>query len=300
MKSNNQLFLLSAIFMGCMSINLHVLADDTEGVLEIHMQNIPSGDFIMGSCTDYEPRVIENRKRAFMGEATKGDACQPSVEAEEDEGLLRRVSIKAFQMSTTEITLGTYKKFIAATNYRTLLTDYFIKSNSFGDDAPVVEVSWRDANAFIGWLNQVAGTGWRLPTESEWEYACLSGKDTKFCGGNIIDHVAWNLNNSKGHQQNVATKSANNFGLYDMSGNVWEWVQDCYHAKYNTDNGTAPVDGSAWIAEDDDAEDCERVLRGGSWGGPNASHRSKNRHAASQELSTRYYGFRVARDLPEK
>lgn len=111
-----------------------------------------------------------------------------------------------------------------------------------GDDLPVEQVSWNDCQVFIGRLNELTGKSYRLPTEFEWEYACRGGKYSKeyeYSGSDDIDKVAWYDANSEDKSHPVGQKQPNELGLYDMSGNVWEWCQDLH--------------------------DADRVCRGGSW-----------------------------------
>jgi formylglycine-generating enzyme required for sulfatase activity len=157
-----------------------------------------------------------------------------------------------------------------------------------GDNCPVENVSWNDAQEFIQKLNVKTGKHYRLPTSAEWEAACRGGKDEEYCGGNDVDAVAWYNSNSGSITHPVAQKKANAFGLYDMSGNVWEWVEDCFHRDYNG----APSDGSAWIAGD-----CKiRVMRGGSLGFEPL--RSGFRSGSTPEARNGDIGFRLARKLP--
>jgi len=100
------------------------------------------------------------------------------------------------------------------------------------------------------------GYSYRLPSEAEWEYACRAGTTGDYAGD--LDSMGWYDKNSGGKTHPVGQKQANGFGLYDMHGNVWEWVEDWYHEGYNG----APVDGSAWLSG---GEQKDRVLRGGSW-----------------------------------
>jgi outer membrane protein assembly factor BamD (BamD/ComL family) len=144
-----------------------------------------------------------------------------------------------------------------------------------GDTCPVEQVSWDDAQAFIQKLNTKTGRQYRLPQEAEWEYACYGGNQTEYCGGNDIDSVAWYRSNSGSTTHPVGQKQANAYGLYDMSGNVWEWMSDC------------------------DKGDCAyRVLRGGSW-----NNKPQNDRAAIRIRNVPTYrnynnGFRLARTLP--
>lgn len=163
-----------------------------------------------------------------------------------------------------------------------------------GDECPVEQVSWADAQKFIQKLNAKTGKHYRLPTEAEWEYACRGGNQNEFCGSDQVGSVAWYgaytnpLGNAGKSTHAVATLSANGFGLYDMSGNVWEWVEDNYHANYNG----APPDGSAWMGET-----SRHTLRGGGWNSKAQEVRAAQRGRV--EPSGRgNVGFRVVRVLP--
>lgn len=233
--------------------------------LGLPLTNIPAGHFIMGNSG-------------------------PEVETSETPA--HRVDVPAFQMGTTEVTLGQFKRFIHATQRHDLLTEAFHQDNRFGDHAPVVQVSWDDAQAFIAWLNRVDGGGWRLPSEAEWEYACRAGQSHLHCGSDNVREIAWFDGNSGGHQHPVGTRAPNAWGLHDMSGNVWEWVEDCWHRDY-TD---APTDGSAWTQSCD--EDW-RGLRGGSWYFASWYTRAAIRFISGTPTLRNYFvGFRLARSLP--
>jgi len=125
-----------------------------------------------------------------------------------------------------------------------------------GDDCPVEQVSWTEACDFINRLNNISGTRFRLPTEAEWEYACRSGgKEEIYCGGNDIDSLSWYNGNSEGKTHPVGGKLPNGLGIFDMSGNVWEWVYD-YWGEYP---GTRQQDPVAT------KYNTNSVRRGGSW-----------------------------------
>ena len=257
---------------------LSLAATLAQAAERIEMVDIPTGSFTMGSC-------VQDKKSAFLGEST---CANPDSEASSNETPQHRVSIRAFQMSKTEVTLGQFKAFIKATGRSNLVDDDFIKYNAYGDDAPVVQVSWNDAQDFISWLNDTAGSGWRLPSEAEWEYACRAGSSSRYCGGNDLNAVACYDGNSGQRQHSVGTKKANAFGLYDMSGNVWEWVQDCWHDSYRG----APSDGSAWTSS------CSRAgftLRGGSWDFNSWCSRAALRNYGTPGFRNVIVGFRLAR-----
>ena len=155
------------------------------------------------------------------------------------------VDVPPFQMGKTEVTVSQYKKFLSSIGRegeKKLNDTGFLKHNSVSDDAPVRYIDGQEIDDFIEWLNRVDGPGYRLPTESEWEYACRAGNRTDmYCGGNDIDPIGWHRENSGQKIHPVAKKRPNAFGLYDMSGNAEEWTADCWHQTYEG----APTDGSA-------------------------------------------------------
>ncbi len=135
--------------------------------------------------------------------------------------------------------------------------------NSWGKrDRPVINVNWDDAQVYVRWLSTMTGKEYRLLSEAEWEYAARAGTKTAFYWGDEIDKENANCYRCENEWSKVKTSPVgsfkpNPFGLFDMAGNVWQWVQDCWHEDYNG----APIDGSAWKTGD-----CEkRVVRGGSW-----------------------------------
>ncbi|MDD2913880.1 MAG: formylglycine-generating enzyme family protein [Gallionella sp.] len=201
---------------------------------------------------------------------------------------------QAFAMSKTEVTQGQWKA---------LMGDNPSKFTVCGDNCPVEQVSWEDAQAFIQKLNAKTGKQYRLPSEAEWEYACRAGGHHVYCGSDNLDVVGWYgasvagwddptkraPGNSNMITNPAGRKQANAFGLYDMSGNVWEWVEDNYHDNYNG----APADGSAW-----QGDSTKRVLRGGSWFYGPSYARSTRRLMDAPELHNDSVGFRLARTLP--
>jgi formylglycine-generating enzyme required for sulfatase activity len=203
---------------------------------------------------------------------------------------VHRVTIsRAFALGKTEVTQGQWKA---------IMGNNPSGFNKCGDNCPVEQVSWIDAQSFIKKLSAKTGKQYRLPSEAEWEYACRAGKQQEYCGSDNEDIVAWSNINSNGKTHPVATKQANAWGLYDMSGNVSEWVEDSYHADYND----APIDGSVWLGEwrppGGDLSN-PRVLRNGSW-----LYIPQDTRAASRfYLAPKFHlnldcGFRLARMLP--
>ena len=176
------------------------------------------------------------------------------------------------------------------------------------DDRPVNQVSWYDAIDFCNRLSEREGLtpayrrsgnnvswdaavdGYRLLTEAEWEYACRAGTRTRYSFGENegkLGEYAWYSDNAGGTPRPVGTRQPNPWGLHDMHGNVWEWVQDCWHDNYVG----APADGSAW-----ETDNCQyRVLRGGSFSGWAGFLRSADRFRVGPEYRGVNYGFRCAR-----
>jgi formylglycine-generating enzyme required for sulfatase activity len=220
------------------------------------MVMIPAGSFEMGSPS---------------GESGRSN----------DEGPVHRVSLERFAIGKTEVTQG---------QWGAVMGNNPSQFSSCGDDCPVEKVSWEDAQEFARKLSAKTGKTYRLPSEAQWEYACRAGGRTLYCGSDNLDAVAWHGGNSGGRTHSAGLKQANAFGLVDMSGNVWEWVEDCSHNSYNG----APSDGSAWTNGSCDG----RVLRGGSWSNDPRYARAARRSFSSPGLRDYSLGFRLTRMLP--
>ena len=156
-----------------------------------------------------------------------------------------------------------------------------------GDSCPVENVSWDDVQVFIKKLNAQTAGGYRLPTEAEWEYACRSGgKEQTYCGGNNPKTLAWWYDANSGEKTHpVGQKQANGLGLYDMSGNVWEWTCSAYAENYDGSEQRCSSDANA-----------RRVLRGGSWDDRPGSARAAHRLWDGVAVRDNAYGFRLAQD----
>lgn len=244
-------------------------ASEFTNYLDMKIVEIPSGSFKMG----LPPNTLDVGKNEF-----------PQHE----------VNVLSFPMSTTEVTLGQFKQFIIDAKRMDIVTNDFINANSRSDSAPVVYVSWNDVKDFLKWMNankpaSDQGT-YRLPNEAEWEYACRAGSYDHYCGGRLPSAVSWHVGISGSHQQEVARKEANAFGLYDMSGNAREWVEDCYHDSYKN----APADGSTW---NESCSSNDRVLRGGSWNVDHHKTRATIRYNAPSVSRSKDTGFRVVREI---
>ena len=252
--------------------------------------------------------------------------CVSGRDCEDNEMPVHEVSIaEPFALSKYEVTRGEFGRFVAQADYRPTAersggcyvwdgSEGIEKSsarwNNLGfnqsDTHPVGCVSWDDAVAYVAWLSSETGMRYRLPSEAEWEYAARSGSTAKYHFGNdesqlcrYANHAdrstdfSWrNESCSDGvgeRTAEVGSYQPNSFGLYDMHGNVYEWVQDCLNDSYVG----APSDGSAWTSGD-----CAvRVLRDGSWGDDPGHLRSAYRFGSPSDFRFFISGFRVARTL---
>jgi formylglycine-generating enzyme required for sulfatase activity len=261
---------------------------------------IPAGKFTMGSS-------LSEKSWAVSHGATPGSVS--------DESPQHSVSLRSFALGKYDVTRDEYAVFVRETGYSS--------GDGCGHDGgkwnkqagvswqnpgfnqterdPAVCVSWHDARAYVFWLNgkvrqrgSTSGDGpYRLPSESEWEYAARAGTTTRLWwsddDGGAADY-AWYKANSGGQTHPVGLKPANPFGLYDMAGDVWQWTQDCYVDSY----ANAPTDGSAVEVRDS----CMRVDRGGSWYYPSWLLRPPTRERNPSDYRDLIMGFRLARSIP--
>ena len=199
-----------------------------------------------------------------------------------------QVCIEDFGIGKHEVTFDEYDRFAAATG-RTLPGD-----EEWGrDNRPVINVSWDDAMAYATWMSSQTGMSYRLPTEAEWEHASRGGARTPYPWGSAATHEDANFDGSHGrdlwrHQTApVGSFPANNFGLYDTAGNVWEWTCSPYVREF----------GGAELVCAEDGDHGQRVLRGGGWDSKPEHVRSAYRGRNTREHRKYYIGFRLARDL---
>jgi formylglycine-generating enzyme required for sulfatase activity len=189
---------------------------------------------------------------------------------------IHTVSIKPFLMSKYETTQAVWQKIMQSD-----------PSNFKGANRPVERVSWDMCQTFC------QKTGLQLPSEAQWEYACRAGTTGKWYYGDSesqLGEYAWYDGNSGSQTHDVGGRQPNAFGLYDMSGNVWEWCQDWWHDNYNG----APSDGRVW----DTPTGSDRLFRGGSWYYDPQYCRSAARYYYSPDSSYYDLGFRCLRSLP--
>ncbi|OMH36129.1 SUMF1/EgtB/PvdO family nonheme iron enzyme [Motiliproteus sp. MSK22-1] len=203
---------------------------------------------------------------------------------------IHQVTIRRpFALSQHEITFAEYDLFAINTGRPLPDDEGWGRANR-----PVINVSWNDANAYADWVRRQTGLAYRLPTEAEWEYSARAGSSTAFWWGNDkgINNAACDDCGSQfdGIQTApVGSFKANPYGLYDMTGNIYEWVSDCYNDNYED----APNDGSSW-----NVGQCNyRVMRGGSWYDISRLIRSASRYRHPANSSRNSWGFRLALDL---
>ena len=239
--------------------------DFTETAWGINMKMIwvEGGDFLMG-CT-----------------SEQGGDCGS------DEQNVRRVTVDGFYIGMLEVTQSQWEKVVGTSIYQQKSKAGGSSTYGVGPDYPMYYVSWDEAMEFCRLLSNKTGRTYTLPTEAQWEYAARGGnrnEGAKYAGSNMIDAVAWYTDNSGSSTHIVGSKRANALGIYDMSGNVWEWCKDWYassYVSYDTNNPVGPSSGSY------------RVIRGGSWNSNASGCRVANRGYYSP--GNRYYnlGFRV-------
>lgn len=267
-----------------------------------------------GDC----PRLIAVAPGSFERGALPGDSA-----ADPGEYPRQRVTVaKPLAIGRTSITVGEFAAFVAATGYARLGGCYTLTLRGWMVDEaaswrapgfaqtseyPAVCVSWNDATAYVDWLSKRAGKRYRLPSEAEWEYAARAGTATRNFWGdddwetcrfaNVNDITAKNKTAKIGVNCNdgflftapVASFLPNQFGLYDMIGNNWQWLADCWTGSY----AGAPTDGSAVVSAHCD----ERVLRGGSWTDTPGPVRINAREHRAPDARLSIIGFRIARDM---
>jgi formylglycine-generating enzyme required for sulfatase activity len=240
--------------------------------IKLEMVSIPAGTFMMGSPPEEEKR-------------------------EESESPLHQVAIKAFYLARLPVTQIQWRAVAELPQVERSLNPE--PANSKSNNQPIECVSWYDAVEFCARLAKSTGRSYRLPTEAEWEYACRAGTQTPFHFGATIraDLANYDGNHSyangpQGIYREYTTAAgsfevANDFGLYDMHGNVWEWCADRWHDNYQS----APFDGRAW---DVDGDNRLRILRGGSWDFNPSYCRSAQRARYAADLRYFNISFRIA------
>jgi len=223
------------------------------------------------------PKSFNNQQGIEMLYIPPGSFDMGSSNGDADDKPVHRVTIgQGFFIGKYEVTQGQWQAVMGAN------PSYF----KGDDNLPVEQISWDDAQEFVNKLNEMNdGHKYRMPTEAEWEYACRAGTTGDYYAQDV-DDIGWYSDNSGKKTHRVGSKQANAFGLYDMSGNVWEWCRDWHVTTYKG----APTDGSARLSG---GEQKYRVLRGGSWGNLAANLRSALRNNGTPGLRNNNIGFRL-------
>ncbi len=247
----------------------------------LEMIRVEGGTFMMGSKDDN--RIAEN-----------------------DEQKQHEVKVNSFEINKLEVTVWEWKDYCQKTKKK------LPQKPSWGwnDNYPITNVTWNDAVAYCNWLSKLDGlkpaytiagpnfvcdytaNGYRLPTEAEWEFAAKGGAKSKgsvFAGANNSSDIAWFIKNSERRPHAVGTKLPNELGIYDFSGNVWEWCGDWYNKDYykseDGNNPKGPLRGE------------KKSVRGGSWDSQENYLRTSNRISTSPDKTNEFYGFRLARTI---
>lgn len=235
-----------AAVVGIVCAKFLSVGEDMEQKTERKTESAPQLVAVEGSQTFTVNGVKFTMVPVEGGTFTMGATSEQGSDAEDEEKPAHKVTLSDYYIGQTEVTQALWKAVMGSN-----------PSDSKGDNLPVEQVSWDDCQEFIQKLNQLTGKQFRLPTEAEWEYAARGGRKSqgyKYAGSNDIGLVAWYEDNSGNETHPVATKQANELGIYDMSGNVWEWCSDRY-GDYQSSSQSDPQGPSS---------DSIRVFRGGS------------------------------------
>ena len=226
-KSTKKWWIIAACVLEAVAAVVGIVCDkflsvgeDMEQKTEQKTESAPQLVAVEGSQTFTVNGVKFTMVPVEGGTFTMGATSEQGSDANEDEKPAHEVTLSDYCIGQTEVTQALWKAVMGSN-----------PSDSKGDNLPVEQVSWDDCQVFIQNLNQLTGKQFRLPTEAEWEYAARGGRKSrgyKYAGGNNIGLVAWCGDNSGNRTHTVATKQANELGVYDMSGNVWEWCSDWY------------------------------------------------------------------------
>ena len=218
--------------------------------------------------------------------------AQPGQAAQSDEYPAHKVTLNDYYIGETEVTQGLWEAVmgIGIDEYRYAAESDFGWScdfHGYGADYPMYYVSWDDCNEFISRLNKITGKTYSLPTEAQWEFAARGGNESQnyiYSGGDNPDDCAWfGTTSDSGVSHQVKTKNPNELGLYDMSGNVWEWCSDRY-GRYSSDSQTNPNGAS---------KGANRVLRGGCWGSDRDGIKITRRHNKDRKKHYSRFGLRL-------
>jgi len=220
------------------------------------------------------------------GTYTMGCSSEQDNDCRDNEMPVHRVTVGGFYIGKYEVTQAQWKAIMGTTVRQQQAKAEANSIVSEGDNYPMCYVSWNEVREFIRKLNAQSSRQYRLPTEAEWEYAARGGnrsRDYKYSGSNNADNVAWNGDNSDNKSHIVGTKSPNELGIYDMSGNIAEWCSDWYGSYFG--NSQTNPKGSA--------SGTGRVGRGGSWGDDALDTRVRDRISVTPNRRGNFLGFRL-------
>lgn len=259
--------------------------------------DIPTGEFIMGSCKK-PPEKVKKDKAPLLNVAVCLEGSLPDPESRADERPQQKITIdRPFQMATHEVTIEQYEEFVH--HYPLIRDESLLRQNALFNQTetyPIIGVSLDDIRIFLIWINMQKPEEdkghYRLPSEAEWEYAARAGTKTIYWWGDVATCEYANFNYSRCNDLGpgeVGQYPPNPFGLYDMNGNVAEWVEDCWSNSYHR----KPA-----VQENYFKNPCNlRVFRGGSWQSDVTGIRSAHRSTNSGMYRYTYTGFRLVRDL---
>lgn len=224
---------------------------------------------------------------------------------DKDEKPVRQVTLSTFMMSKYEVSTYEWKQYAKENGIQLAATDW--KAN---DNLPITNITWLQAIKYCNWLSTKQGltpaytqrggqyacdfnaNGFRLPTEAEWEFAARGGnksKGYKYAGADDMQNISWNKANSKGQPHPYGTKLPNELGIFDLTGNVWEWCWDWYNPDYYKFNETkdpkGPINGE------------KKISRGGSWDSTPSYARTSNRMNTYPDTTYPFYGLRLVRSV---
>jgi formylglycine-generating enzyme required for sulfatase activity len=236
---------------------------------------------VFRDCTDCPEMVVVPAGSFFMGSKETDAWYSP------DEGPQRLVNVKAFALGEFDVTFDEWDTCVKHGGCQSRPAAY---DHGWGRGRrPVMGVSWNDAQEYVQWVSSRAGVKYRLASEAEWEYAARAGTVTPYFTGDSISTSQANFGHFIQMTEPVGSYAPNSFGMYDIEGNAWQWVEDCFHRNYNG----APNDGSAWL----DGDCSLRMFRGGDWYVDAKYLRSANRNYSHATDALDNGGFRVARSI---
>ena len=268
-----------------------VVSEGQEHMLEYTLAKETPKVTLQTAATDKETFTVNGVSFTMVGVKggtfTMGGTAEQGSDAKSDEKPTHQVTLSDYYIGETEVTQELWQAVMGTTiQEQAKKGKYETSLSGVGNSYPMYYISWDDCQTFITKLNQLTGKNFRLPTEAEWEYAARGGqksKGYKYAGSNALSDVAWYWDNSSSKTHPVKQKQANELGLYDMSGNVWEWCQDWYgnYGSAAQTNPTGPSSGSY------------RVCRGGGWYYSASGCRVADRGGDSPGSRYSDWGFRV-------